>query len=601
MARCTNIRGNDMPGNTDHVNQIVNDHPGVGARDSKASTASARYRTIVQRWILPYGLFVVLLLGFTALLEEAGALSGLWWHKVLELPLVLYLYFLFSQMMRQDRWGAVIAAVPIFAGYALMDLYYLLFGRVFRLSELREVPELLVVLPWQLSAALVTGFLLLLIVFLLALRPRWLLHLTFAALPLVALVAVLVLRPDWFLGGFVSAANGIIEWSDEENVRWNGRFSTILYEEGRRREALRNVQQFADGPEHDLAFQRTVSALNPVARPRNVHILVIEGFVDPARMEYLRLSQDVLHPRFRAFLHEGQGDLSVSPVFGGYTAQAEFEILCGVPALQVLGTIEFNLFSGAPVHCLPAVLAQLGYRTVFTQGYKPDFFNAAVALPGLGFAEGNFAREYAPQSETYLSTGELDDEKYMFDSKLLEQNLEFVRGHVAEFPRQPLLNYVLTIYGHYPYRINEAVRPRIIRAEEPFGSDKELMTVINQLYYRSEAIAAYLERLVELDPDGIIVMVSDHLPPLQGGRDTYQRLGYLMDMEDPDHRTLLTVLDQGRPVPMGTLNQYDIAARIYDLLSDGQYCAGGTCAERSPQQLRDAYLQLMARAVSEPD
>ena len=178
-----------MPGNTDHVNQTANDDPGDSARDSKASTVSARYRTIVQRWILPYGLFVVLLLGFTALLEDAGALSGLWWHKVLELPLVLYLYFLFSQMLRQDRWGAVVAAVPIFAGYALMDLYYLLFGRVFRLSELREVPELLVVLPWQLSAALVAGFLLLVIVFLLTLRPRWPLRLALAALPLAALVA----------------------------------------------------------------------------------------------------------------------------------------------------------------------------------------------------------------------------------------------------------------------------------------------------------------------------------------------------------------------------------------------------------------------------
>ena len=559
-----------------------------------------RIATRRGRGILRYPVFVLVLLGFTALMEHLGALSGLWWHKALELPLVLYLYFLFSHLYRPGPVGAVLAAVPILLGYFLMDMYFLLFGRVFRLSELREVPELLQVLPWYFTAGLVGGFLVIAAVLLLSLRPRRPVRLALAALPLVSLLGLLAMRPDWFLGGFARAANGVVEWSDYENVRWNGRFTTVLYAEAKRRNAVRSAQALGEGPGHDEAFEATLAALEPVLESRNVHILVLEGFVDPERMENLRLDRDVVHPDFRKFLHDGKGDLSVSPVFGGYTAQAEFEILCGVPALQELGTIEFNLFSGTPVHCLPEVMNRLGYRTMFTQGFKPNFFNKAVALPALGFSEGYFAREYAPRSNSYLSTGDVELEEFMFDTTLFDQNLAFIRRHLDEAPGRPLLNYVLTIYGHYPYRIDEAVRPYVAAADEPFGSNEELMIVLNQHYYRSKAVADYLERLVEMDPDSLIVMVSDHLPPLKGGRDTYARLGYLDGEEGADNRTLLAVLDRGRPVPVGRLHQYEIPELIYRSLSTGRYCERSGCAERSPEQLRKSYLQLMARAVTSP-
>jgi len=557
-----------------------------------------RIATRRGRGILRYPVFVLVLLALTALMENLGALSGLWWHKALELPLVLYLYFLFSQLYRPGPAGAVLAAVPILLGYFLMDMYFLLFGRVFRLSELREVPELLQVLPWYFTAGLVGGFLVVVAVLLLSLRPRRPVRLALAALPLVSLLSLLAMRPDWFLGGFAKAANGVVEWSDYENVRWNGRFTTVLYAEAKRRNAVRSAQALGEGPGHDESFEATLAALEPVLEPRNVHILVLEGFVDPERMENLRLDRDVVHPDFRKFLRDGKGDLSVSPVFGGYTAQAEFEILCGVPALQELGTIEFNLFSGTPVHCLPEVMNRFGYRTMFTQGFKPNFFNKAVALPALGFAEGYFAREYAPRSNSYLSTGDVEFEEFMFDTTLFDQNLDFIQRHLDEARGRPLLNYVLTIYGHYPYRMDEAVRPYVAAADEPFGSNGELMIVLNQHYYRSKAVAVYLERLVEMDPDALIVMVSDHLPPLKGGRDTYARLGYLAGEEGADNRTLLAVLDRGRPVPVGTLHQYQIPELIYRLLSTGRYCERSGCAERSPEQLRKSYLQLMARAVT---
>ncbi len=89
------------------------------------------------------------------------------------------------------------------------------------------------------------------------------------------------------------------------------------------------------------------------------------------------------------------------------------------------------------------------------------------------------------------------------------------------------MNYVLTIYGHYPYRLNEALRPRIIESLGPAPVDGELEILLNQLHYRSEAIADYVQELMALDADSLILLVSDHLPPLRGSIKAYERLGYL--------------------------------------------------------------------------
>ena len=118
--------------------------------------------------------------------------------------------------------------------------------------------------------------------------------------------------------------------------------------------------------------------LRPYLKPRNVHLLILESFLDPRLFRDLKLSRDPVHPDFAALFGDQLG-LSIAPVFGGATSQAEFEVLCGVPALERLSSVEFNTFTGAPARCLPDLLGQLGYRAVASNAYKPNFFNTQSA------------------------------------------------------------------------------------------------------------------------------------------------------------------------------------------------------------------------------
>jgi len=553
--------------------------------------------------VFPYLLVSGVLMGLTALFESYGGLGGLWWHKIIELPLALYLYHLFRQILYNRRFSGVLAALPVVFLYLMIDAYFLVFKRVFRLSEINELSELFDVLPWYFSVLMGAAVVLPLIWMLTRMRIHSYKRLALSVAPGLLLVGALVLRPDVFLQGFNSLANGIVEWSDEKSVHDNGRLSMVLYQEAKRRAAIRKAREYVDDPTYDEQFQQKLTALETTLKPRNVHIIVMESYFDPGRLANLSLNQDAVHPEFRKLLaNDGLGDISISPVWGGYTPQAEFEFLCGIRALQQLGTIEFNVMTGAPIHCMPDVLAKSGYQTISSRGYKPFFFNSISAIKATGFKENYYAREYAPNRKTYLSTGDVSAEKYLFDTPLFDQNLAFLKERMASQPDKPILNYILTIYGHFPFKIDESVRPRVIKPLGPADADEELNILINQIYYRSEATARYIAQLTEADPDGLIILVADHLPPLRKGINEYKRLGYMAGEEDANHQTFLAVIDRGKPYKVGKQHHYDLPQLVYQLLTNDQYCeqAESLCAPRNEKEQSDDYMRLMAHAVADP-
>ena len=175
----------------------------------------------------------------------------------------------------------------------------------------------------------------------------------------------------------------------------------------------------------------------------NVYLVVLESFVDPNLFRAVTYSKDPQHPDFTQLV-EGNLGFSISPVFGGGTAQAEFEALCGVPALEELSEIEFDDFTGHAAGCMPGILHQAGYSTYASNVYQPDYFNSTKAYTGAGFEKIYYPLEYARDRETYLTVGNVSsDETYLFDGDLFNQNLAFVARTLQEHPGQPIFNYVL--------------------------------------------------------------------------------------------------------------------------------------------------------------
>jgi phosphoglycerol transferase MdoB-like AlkP superfamily enzyme len=246
---------------------------------------------------------------------------------------------------------------------------------------------------------------------------------------------------------------------------------------------------------------------------------------------------------------------------------------------------------------MPTILHQAGYTTYVSNAYVPDFFNTVKAYTGIGFDKIYFAREFAPGRESYLTAKNISEvENLFFDGDLFNQNLAFLARTLKEHPEQPIFNYVLTIYGHEPHDIDTVRRPLVLSMNAPHD-DQQLLRAANQYWYRTQAIAAYVRGLIKLDPNSVIILVSDHVPPLDKGIDSYKDFRYLDNIDDSIHMNRILVVENGKVVRHETIHHYQVPSLIYDYLTGEKFCAQHNCAPSAGER-EDQYMLLMSRAAS---
>lgn len=560
-------------------------------------------RSRLLHWLLNrYTIFVALLLGYCTLMQNYGGLASPWGAPRFELPLLVYLYFLLNQLLRPNRWQPILAALPLLLLYIIADAYYLVYGRFLRLVEITELPEMFDVLPAHYLALIVVGVGCPLGAFLYSLDLRRWRQSSLVALPALVLLGNIYVFPETFLTTFHALGREVVTWSDVVSVENNGRLSMLGYFESQRQSSLQKTRTYRGDQSmasHMLALAEGIKASG---NGRNVHLLVLESFLDPKLFAGLKFSSDPADPAYQKLVRKKEG-FSISPVFGGGTAQAEFEILCGVPAFRELASVEFNAFTGNRTYCLPTILADAGYRTLASNSYKPNFFNAIPAYRGAGFEEIYFPQEYAPGMETYLRAGDTEKEWYMFDGDLFQQNREFLRSSRTADDQRPVFNYLISIYGHLPHYMDETKRPQFIKLLSEH-QDEQLERAVNQYYYRTQELARHVQALLKNDPKSLIIFVSDHVPPLSYGPDTYKKLNYLSNIEESIHYNRILIIENGKAVKYNTMHHYDIPKVVLNYLTKGRYCQENACnfttqnlANRDNKPLFDAYMTIMAHAT----
>jgi hypothetical protein len=114
----------------------------------------------------------------------------------------------------------------------------------------------------------------------------------------------------------------------------------------------------------------------------------------------------------------------------------------------------------AHVHCLPEVLAEQGYRTVYLQGADLGFQNKGRIIPAAGFSEvlGNGEM---PEGERYSEWG-LDDASLFANATRKIESIE------KEYPGMPWMISMMTVGTHHPYNVNPSFDPKLPLKERAF-------------------------------------------------------------------------------------------------------------------------------------
>jgi len=542
--------------------------------------------------VFPFFLLSIILLGISWSFGFAGGIDEYFAAFHHELPYLLVLFAALHYLMKPSVLRAVVAAVPIIVIYLGMDLYYIFMHSILKLDDLLLLPEGLAVSPVWVRLGVSLGLFVWAATFLLLLKrhPRDLtlplLLLIIAAVPPVAVFT----RPAQFLESAEGQYISVVPWSDYWTAKTAGRATSLLLFAATKQKTKAELAMLPmiDDPDRDPAILKS-----SVLGPRNIHILVLESFLDPDRFKALKFSTPTAPPQFKALREKIH--VAESPVFGGGTAQAEFEILCGVPALKLYSSAEFNMLEGAKTPCLPSMLTEIGYRTVATQSYKPDFFNSEKAYRSLGFEETNFPTVFAGSRQTYLKYE--DPEHYIYDGDLLSQNLSYVKKLLTD--GRPFLNYVLGVYGHLPHETDISHFPPKVTIDG-VGNGSQTYLAIQQFYYRAGAVADYLKQLREIDPNSLILVTSDHLPPLDGGPKTYKDLGYSLTANDEYKQNIWFYDGPERKNLAWPHHYYEYMDFLLDILTEERFCKQVVCKNReawTPEKMTATYNNIISKGA----
>ena len=364
---------------------------------------------------------------------------------------------------------------------------------------------------------------------------------------------------------FMDAQFGDRVWDQPGNYRDRGLIQHVLHETSRNL-ARGRVTLSADAVSHasaQLFPGKTLVDATSRLDGRNVHLILLESFFDPMLLTAAGISEDPIDPRFRALWRDSGGSTALAPVYGGYTANSEFEVLCGFPVTH--NAVFFEGWLRNHVPCLPEVFSRAGYRTVASHPNYAAFWNRVNAYDRIGF------RDYWAMNDF-----ELDDMNgpFLSDASLYRQVHD--KQQVWRDAGQPVLNYVVTYFGHMDYPLN-AARPNTISvADDP----NMVEAYVNTLYYKSRELMDYYARIRAEDPDALIIIFGDHLPFLGPNYQGYVESGVLAkekgqftpEMFLSYAETPLIVVDGRKPpLPKMRLPMYRMPSLVAALMGDTQF------------------------------
>lgn len=396
-------------------------------------------------------------------------------------------------------------------------------------------------------------------------------------------IRFLIFSPVIFLLGYFyfqpTATKNYIERNDYINslnrdsfgfAIFNGPLFTVVYKTIYNeflKENFAEIEAIKNFPEFDF---RSVDKKLIEKKP-NIHILVLESFLNPNLFSGLKFNKPPVYGRFGE-LEKKNKSASFNTIKS--TGAAEFEVLCGIPNQPEFAERIFNvLIKNKPLFCLPNFLKNAGYFSIATHPNISSMYNRKNVYQLLGFDEMIFSDS--------LDMHDRDD-MWLNDMALLEQNIAKVKNKVKS--AGPILNYVLTVGGHYPYNLDKS-RPPLLKTKPDIAGI--IYKILQVSYYTSMAVDYWIREIEKIDPNSIILIVSDHLPyfvnPTDPAISAYTHKNFSKQGKPlylPANQTYGMFIKNKEVYNVGNFEQFSVPNILIDGLTSGQFCKKKNCTHK---------------------
>lgn len=240
------------------------------------------------------------------------------------------------------------------------------------------------------------------------------------------------------------------------------------------------------------------------ATPPSIIVIMDEAYAD-----INTLNPEFGDTLFYRTLHKNTvKGLALSSVYGGGTANSEYEFLTGNSmAFFNQGTSVYQQYIKAPAYSMATYLKGLGYETIATHPFHRQGWSRETVWPFLGFEQTTFLEDYpqANKIRDYVS----DQEMFEYIIKKFEQK------------KKPLFLYGVTMQNHSGYIIDSTSQSlQVPLRQYPGHPDAELYKGL--IRESDKALRYLIHHFEQVNEKVVIVFYGDHFPGLS--KDFYREL-----------------------------------------------------------------------------
>ena len=235
----------------------------------------------------------------------------------------------------------------------------------------------------------------------------------------------------------------------------------------------------------------------------NPHVIVImdEAFSDLQLVGDFETSDEVL-PFMRSLYERSTHGLALTSVFGGRTANSEWEFLTGnTSAFLPAGAMPYRQYAKEGMNSLVEVLENKGYQTIGTHCYYRGGWNRHKVYPYMGFDETYFLEdlEWDETIRTLVSDG-------AFFREIIEM-------YEQRDESKPLFLFGVTMMGHggYPAEYNDVVTLNVEGMSQEYTSVNQYLSLLKRTDEALEELITYFENE---DEKVVVLFFGDHQPKI---------------------------------------------------------------------------------------
>ncbi|WP_435302156.1 LTA synthase family protein [Bacillus thuringiensis] len=327
---------------------------------------------------------------------------------------------------------------------------------------------------------------------------------------------------------FQKSGVDFVLWNQNENYASNGfvlgfisNLDTTVMEKPKNY-SKENMLQIAN----DIKKQYSGNIGNQKKKEKpNIIFVMSESFWDPTKVTNLSFSEDPV-PNLHHYIENFPGGQTISPTFGGNTANVEFEALTSYSmSLLKPGSIPYQqvITNKKEIPSIPTALKKEGYYTSAVHSFGRTFFKRDDVYKVLGFDKFN--------ADDTMENVDIDGD-YISD---LAMSKEIIAE--LEKQKQPTFIHAVTMQNHFPFTEDRFGENLIeISGLENEESKGELETYTEGLRRSDEALQYLIEQLDNLDRPTLLVFFGDHLPSLGTNKSFYKENGYITNEKTPSER-----------------------------------------------------------------